>query len=71
MKKKNFIKIIWVIFGVIVGYIGTILISDIRFNEKVRESTFNECFNYYSNIDKGTGIDTATIKLCKDKSEKI
>lgn len=67
--KINFLNSIgFTIMGIIIGILGTILFSNAKFNQNVRNQVFNECFNYYANIDKEHGIGVTTVQTCKDKA---
>ena len=63
--------VILIIFGALLGSIGTVIISNDNFDNNVRKQVFDECFNYYSNLDKSRGIDSTTIQTCKDRANEF
>lgn len=59
----------FIALGILIGVFGTILFSNAKFNQNIRKQVFDECFNYYSTVDKEHGIDAAAIQTCKDKAK--
>lgn len=63
------LPIITLIAGFILGLLSMMLFSNYQFTTHVKESIYDECFNYYAEAFKEDGISKETIQTCITKSE--
>jgi len=60
--------IIYLLLGILIGYFGVIYLSNLEYNQHIKKTTFDECFDYYATaLPVLKGISVEQIEVCKNK----
>lgn len=62
------LPIITLILGLIIGALVMYLYSQLEFTSHVKQSIYDECFQYYAEANKAEGISKDTISTCWTKA---